>query len=277
MKNVKIMLTAIAATGVIGFLPAGAAAAGMWKTMVMFNDGSTENVLYVGGSSSSTEGYDPLEEGNAYFSGPMSAYFYQPAWGRSKAPGGSDYYMSDIRSLSFPQTFTLNVKDVLLNKNISVKWNTDGAKEFLKCEGLELTFADVSTGAAVKIAGDTSYTYTNSSTEPRVFTVTANKTANPAKPAAPQNLTSNPGEGQVVLHWASDTSVSGFKLYRDGALISGGTLLVDDDGDGKVAFVDKSAPKGKGKKGESVASVYSVVAVGQSGCEGARASVEVTR
>lgn len=277
MKKIKIMFTAIAATGVIGLLPAGAAAAAMWKTMVMFNDGSTENVLYVGGSSASTEGYDPLEEGNAYFSGPMSAYFHQQAWGRSKVPGGSDYYMSDIRSLTFPQTFTLNVKDVLLNKNISVKWNTDGAREFLKCEGLELTFADVATGASVKIAGDTSYTYTNSSTEPRVFTVTANKSAVPAKPAAPQNLTSNPGEGQVVLHWASDTSASVYKVYRDGVLISGGTLLVDDDGDGKVVFVDKSAPRGKGKKGESLMSVYSVIAVGQNGCEGAGASVEVTR
>lgn len=248
----------------------------IWKVPIIFNDGVMENVLYVGGSSAGTEGYDPIEEGDAYPGGSMFAYFYHPEWGRSSVPGGTDYYMSDIRSLNLPQTWTFNVKDTLIDRDVAVKWNVDGAKEFMRCEGLELVFTDVATGASVKIAGDTFYTYYNSSTNPAAFTVTASGGDAAALPA-PQNLESKPGKGQVALRWDSDIAVAGYRVYRDGMLVSGRTLLTDGDGDGKVEFVDTSAPKGSGKKGESLASIYSVVSVGQNGCEGAPATVEVVR
>lgn len=277
MKNMKTLLAAMAALAVIvPVLPAEATGSlvRIWKVPIIFNDGVTENVLYVGGSSAGTEGYDPLEDGDAYPGAGMSAYFHHPEWGRSGVPGGTDYYMSDIRSLNLPQTWTLNVKDTLIDRNVAVVWNVDGAKEFMRCQGLELVFTDVATGASVKIAGDTSYAYYNSSANPTVFTVTASGTA--ALPA-PQNLASKPGKGQVVLRWDSDTSVAGYRVYKDGTLISGQTLLVDGDGDGKVEFADESAPKGRDKKGESLASIYSVVSVGQNGCESAPAAIEVTR
>jgi len=277
MKNIKTLLAAIAALAVIAqVLPAEAtdSLVRIWKAPIIFNDGVTENVLYVGGSSAGTEGYDPLEDGDAYPGGGMSAYFYHPEWGRSGVPGGTDYYMSDIRSLNLPQTWTLNVKDTLIDRDVAVRWNVDGAKEFMRCEGLELVFTDVATGVSVKIAGDTSYAYYNSSTDPMAFTVTA---SGGSTLPAPQNLTSKPGKGQVVLRWDGDIAVAGYRVYRDGTLASGQTLLIDGDGDGKVEFIDESAPKGRDKKGESLASIYSVVSVGQNGCESAPAAIEVTR
>ena len=77
------------------------------------------------------------------------------------------------------------------------------------------------------------------------------------------------------MRWDSDTTVAGYRVYKDGTLVSGQMLLTDDDGDGKVEFIDESAPKGRDKKGESLALIYSVVSVGQNGCEGAPAAIEV--
>src|SRR3990170_7055908 len=116
MKSMKTLLAAIVALAVIAqVLPAEAtdSLVRILKVPIIFNDGVTENVLYVGGSSAGTEGYDPLEEGDAYPGESMSAYFYHPEWGRSSVAGGTDYYMSDIRPLNLPQTWTLNVKDTL--------------------------------------------------------------------------------------------------------------------------------------------------------------------
>ena len=277
MKNMKTLLAAMAALAIIVPVPPAEAAGSLvriWKAPIIFNDGVMESVLYVGGSSAGTEGYDPLEEGDAYPGESMSAYFYHPEWGRGSIAGGTDYYMSDIRSLNLPQTWTLNVKDTLIDRDVAVKWNVDGAKEFMRCEGLELVFTDVATGASVKIAGDTSYVYYNSSINPMAFTVTASGGDAAALPA-PQNLASKPGKGQVALRWDSDTTVVGYRVYKDGTLVSGQTLLTDGDGDGKVEFIDESAPKGRDKKGESLALIYSVVSVGQNGCEGAPAAIEV--
>jgi hypothetical protein len=100
----------------------------IWKVPVKFKDGTNENVLYIGGSVGSTDGYDPLEEMDAYFGGDMTSYFYHPEWGRS-----TDYYMADIRSINYPQEWTLYIQDNLTG-DVDVTWNLYHARQAMVCQ-----------------------------------------------------------------------------------------------------------------------------------------------
>lgn len=283
MRKNKVSIALMAAyvfMALAALSPGRAEAVDIWKAYISFNNALTGegNGVYVGGSSNSTDGYDPLEDGYAWGGGSMSTYLYHQEWGRSSVPGGSDYYFNDIRSLNFPQEWKIYQKYAVTGVDVVVKWNLGGMKDFMRCNGVVgLILTDTATGRRLEMTEGAHYTYYNASAGLGVFSVTASRTTTVAPLPVPQNLVSNSGEGQVVLRWDGDTTVAGYRVYRDGTLVSGDMLLVDDDGNGKVAFVDKSAPKGEGKKGESLLSAYSVVSVGQNGCESAPASVEVTR
>lgn len=279
MRNIRHVMVATTVFAVFALAGnAQSASEEIWKVPVKFKDGTNENVLYIGGSVGSTDGYDPLEEMDAYFGGNMTSYFYHPEWGRS-----TDYYMADIRSINYPQEWTLYVQDNLTG-DVDVTWNLYHARQAMVCRGLELIFIDPATGQSLQMTDGASYTYYNdaSTSTTMSFTITAMQTAPVEKLPGPENLGTNPGHGTVNLHWDDGVQGAvGYQVYRgvEGSatqsLISGDNPVIDDDGDGEVIFRDKSFTKGK--KGESSVYIYAVAGVDNNGCTGERATVNVTR
>lgn len=277
MRRIKFVNIFAALIFIIG---AKAAQAEIWKAPVWFDDGAEQGRVFVGASSTCTDKYDPLEEMDAYFAGNMKTYFYHPEWGRSKAPGGTDYYWSDIRSATYPQTWTIYISDNRSGRNVNITWDITQAKTAIICENIRLELTDPSTGQVVAMTDGASYTYTNTSTAAKTFTVAAMQSAPAVKLDAPANLSSNPGQGAVVLHWNNAHDVAGYRVYRAEAggafnLISGDKLVVDDNNDDIVEFLDKSLVKGK--KNKQTTYTYAVIAVDERGCAGNQAVVNVER
>jgi hypothetical protein len=239
-----------------------------WEAVIFHDDGSEQAKLKIGASGRATDGYDGIYEVDAYTSGSLRPYFYHPEWGRGGISGGTDYYWSDIRSESLPQTWDYYVQDSSTGRNVTLTWDLSHL-EPQGCSVVELALTDTANGQTVVLTEAQEYVYYNSTTSPHSFRVVATEGAGP-KMAAPSGLRSNPGGGQIVLHWDADAGVSGYRVYRDGVLLNADTLVTDDDGDGTAAFGDSSA-------GGPSTYTYTVTSVSELGCESEEATIEVTR
>ena len=248
-----------------------------WEVPLKVNDGTATNKLSIGASDKATDGYDAIYEvdeylGNEPQSRLLRTYFYHPEWGKSVTN-----YWSDIRSENLPQTWNLTVQAYRTNRNVTLNWNlahleNDG------CSTIDLTLVDTQGGNSVDMTGGgaNSYEYYNGSTAPHHFTITASGGVGTSG-EAPIGLRSSPGGGQIVLHWDDDAEADGFRVYRDGTLVSGPSLVTDIDADGTVAYVDKTAVKSSGKEAGPATYVYTVTSVAEGGCESEAAAVEVAR
>nr|MDT0657154.1 Ig-like domain-containing protein [Micromonospora sp. DSM 115978] len=80
-------------------------------------------------------------------------------------------------------------------------------------------------------------------------------------PAAPTGPTATPGDSQVVLAWTAGTApdLAGYRVYRDGTLISGSALVIPN------GYADTTATNGTGYG-------YAVSAVDANGNESARSA-----
>ena len=249
-----------------------------WEVVFKATDGTERTKLSIGASERATDGYDAVYEVDEYRAGSFRAYFYHPEWGRGSIADGTDYYWSDIRSENLPQTWDLTVQANRTGRNVTLNWNlahleNDG------CSTIDLTLVDTQGGNSVDMTGGgaNSYEYYNGSTAPRLFTITASGGVGTSG-EAPIGLRSSPGGGQIVLHWDDDDAeADGFRVYRDGTLVSGPSLVTDIDADGTVAYVDKTAVKSSGKEAGPATYVYTVTSVAEGGCESEAAAVEVAR
>lgn len=289
----RILSSMIVLGLVLGYTPAEAdwRDAYKWEVFLWETDGVDKTKLRIGTSDKATDGYDAIYEEYAYLAGYMRAYFYHPEWGR-RFYGGSDYYTGDIRATSLPQSWNFYILASRTGRDVTISWNlrhleADG------CTDIELSLTDLANGQTVVMTEttedlngrvslvNTDYSYYNGSRAPHAFTVTATEVA--AQTAdAPAGLRANPGAGRIVLHWDADTTVLGYRVYRaeDGGALelqTGEELLTDDDGDGTVAYVDKSATRVKGNRGGSATYTYAVTAVAEGGCESKEATIDVSR
>ncbi len=247
-----------------------------WEASIFVSDGveSPSPKLKVGASEDATEGYDRAYEKDARFGGAIRTYFHRPEWGRG-AIGDTDYYWYDIRSTELPQAWTFKVEANRIG-DITLDWNTDHVVSD-GCSSIELVLTDNTTGQSVVMTdpANSSFVYYSSSVSPRSFSVNASASA-VSDGLAPTGFRANPGAGQLILHWDFDSTVAGYKVYRDGVLVSGDALIVDADGDGTGVFVDKNTAKGRAT---AVSHSYSIssVAKGDAGCESDQSSVQVSR
>ena len=264
-----------------------------WEAFLVISDGVDKTKLRIGASDKATNGYDKGYDEFAYFGGYIRAYFMHSEWGQ-RTQKGSDYYVADIRSNTFPQTWDFTLLASRTGRDANISWDLRHV-EAEGCNTIELALTDLATGTTTVMtdtvtdeSGRTSlvnkdYSYYNASRSNHAFRVTA--TEIPAATGdAPSGLRSNAGSGAVVLHWDAPTDplVAGYKLYRSDnggglVLISGDALLTDEDGDALIAYNDKTAHKSRGKKGASNSFVYAVTSVNAEGCESADSSITVTR
>lgn len=253
----------------------GVAADDIWKVPVTVGDSSMSNVVYLGGAIRSTDGYDPLEDAEAYFSGNLTTYISHPDWGRS----GS--FMNDIRSLNLPQTWSITVEERTVNTNVTVQWDLSEPNAYGRCNGnISFTLTDGSTGISVDMGSTTTYQYYSTSAAPRVLTVTAARIGSVTpKLSAPAELNVNPGEGVVNLKWSPVVGAVGYRIYREsngiGVLVSGDTLVTQKVGSDTVTYLDKTLSRGK--KNVAVDYTYSIVPVDANGCTGSYKTVSATR
>ncbi|MHC4278482.1 MAG: hypothetical protein ACYSTI_14370 [Planctomycetota bacterium] len=241
-----------------------------WEVVIWQYDGVEKAKLKIGTAPTATELYDPIYEVDAYFAGSLKSYFYHPEWGRSAKAGATDYFWSDIRSESLPQTWDFEVVADRIG-DVTLSWDLSHL-EAPGCSSIELTLIDNKTGQAVSFTDTPSYVYYNDLNSPHSFTVTAAEVPG-SDIDAPTGLMSNPGGGHVTLRWTDDARAAGFRVYRDAGLISGDTLVTDVDGDGRVVFSDKDVKKGK----VEITYTYAVTAVTPDGCESETAEIEVSR
>lgn len=258
-----------------------------WEVFVWQTDGIDKTKLRVGASDKATDGYDPIYEEFGYLAGYIRAYFYHPEWAMS-TQGGSDYYVGDIRSAGFPQTWDFEVLASRTDRDVTVSWNLRHL-ESETCKDIELSLTDIVNGQTVVMTEavedaygkreyvNTSYAFYNTSATPHLFTIVAREVAS-FTGEAPVGLRANPGGGRIVLLWDGDTGVEGYRVYRgedggEGELVSGEDLLTDVDGDGNVTFVDMTVTRGT----VPVTYAYEVRAVNAEGCESEPAIVDVVR
>jgi len=248
-----------------------------WESIIWQDDGTEKGKLKIGTSKDATNGYDPIYEKDAFFAGNLRSYFYHPEWGRSSIPGATDYYWDDIRSANLPQTWDFSVEGYRTDRNITLTWDISHLAGDA-CSSIELSMTDMVSGQTVVMTDGTnaSYSYFNASSSAYPFRVTAKEV--PIAIAAPANLRANQGSGEVVLHWSAEAAMAGYKVYRSAsggafALVSGDSLVTDNNGDGIINFVDKTADK----KSAPTTYTYAVTAINPTGCESSQATVEVIR
>lgn len=248
-----------------------------WKVFINATDGQEKANIAIGGYSSAVDGYDALYEVDAFFAGNLRSYFYHPEWGRSSIAGATDYFWTDIRSTILPQTWDFSVEGYRTDRNITLTWDISHLAGDA-CSSIELSMTDVASGQTVVMtdSANASYSYFNASSSGHPFRVTAKEA--PIVIDAPAGLRANQGSGEVVLHWNADAAMTGYKVYRSASsgafvLVSGESLVTDNNGDGTINFVDKTADK----KSVPTTYTYAVTAINQAGCEGSQATVEVIR
>lgn len=243
----------------------------MWKVPVVFTDGKAEGVVYIGASTDTTDGFDILEEMEAK-SDPAAvfdAYISHPEWNRSAVN-----YMSDIRSLSTPQSWTISVGSSSVGQTLDVNWDLSNAAQYLLCNGLDLTLTD-DTDASTDMESSASASYYNFSDAARDFTVSlAADGAGYATLAAPE--VDIRFRRIVLLRWPSvEGSVDYVVLRRiDGGAqedVSGkGQLRVKRNGN--AAFLDRESRRIK-----DATIVYTIYAVDTNNCESEHATITIKR
>jgi hypothetical protein len=262
----------------------------LWMAYIDQDDGMQRVQLRIGASERAYDGYDAMYDIDAYFSGQIRSYFYHPEWGRSSIPGGTDYYVGDIRSTYLPQTWDFDVMAYNTGRNVTLTWNLSRLRNIGACSAVELALTDMLNGQTVVLTEayeddygnksyiNTSYVYYNSSSAPHGFRIVATEVPVPSGDA-PDGLRGSTGGGRIVLVWNSAPEALGYRVYRSEngsglALISGEALVTDVDGDGEAKFTDKTASKGKTGP---MSYTYEVTAVGSDGCESRPVVIDVAR
>lgn len=293
MKRMILSIVAIAV--LLGVAPAAEAAWRdyfNWEVYVWMDDGQEKGKLRIGTSELATDGYDSKFESDAFPAGYVRPYFYHPEWNRSSQPGGTNYFYSDIRSSALPQTWIMSVQAYRTGRDVTLSWDLKHL-ESAACKDISIALTDDANGQTViitemdadehgnKFQVNPSYSYYNASNAVHTFTVVASE-IDAAVGDAPANLDVKSERGPVVLQWDADSSIDGYRIYRDGNVVSGEALLTDDDADGKITYVDKGVLQKikadrRSATTRSTSYEYSVVSVSSEGCEGEASTVGVTR
>lgn len=133
-----------------------------WRVDVTMSVSDDSQRLTLGAANDATDGFENAYETRAVLAGYLTAYFYHPEWGVD-----TDYFRSDIRDTALPEEWTSYVSSQHVNRDITMSWAIDAP------ETLELRLVDEELGTAVDMRTQSSYTYLNTSTAPRKFTIGA--------------------------------------------------------------------------------------------------------
>lgn len=294
MKKTFITLFAvIIATSMISVTKVEGANTGVydWKATIWISDGTENNKLDVGASDKATDGYDPIFEKDAYTAGYVRPYFYHPEWNRSSMTGGTDYYWSDVRSSTLPQSFSFKVEAYRTSVDVELTWDLKKLNSNV-CASKNLLLIDNSTGASTNLNDLTSYTYFSTSTSPRTFTLNVSEDITDVANAS--NLSAVSAGSNVIVSWDSSGS-NGYVITKsvDGssAVSLSDALITDEDSDGKITYIDSdfdsiSTPtksrRGRGNSastssGSTSTVTYTITAVDSNSCTSSESTVEVIR
>lgn len=164
--NIKLILISIVFI-IMTALPAIAAGryGSTWETTILISYGNDTSLLTLGGDKTATDGFENRWETRALLAGNIKAYFYHPEWGKE-----TPYFWSDIRDLSLPKEWVLYISSTLANQELVIRWDISSVPQ----EITSLYLVDETTSAIIDMKMQAAYTYINTSSSPRVFTVKVN-------------------------------------------------------------------------------------------------------
>lgn len=123
-----------------------------WEANIVVTVQNAENKLSFGQKADATDGIDGRYDVPAMLSGDIEAYFL--------CEGESLW--RDIRGNSMRNIWDMRIESPLTEKTIVLRWKPD-----ILPEGVEINLIDASSGKAIDLKAETSYSYTN--TGPRDF------------------------------------------------------------------------------------------------------------
>lgn len=136
-----------------------------WETTISVSYGNDTSLLTLGGDKTATDGFENRWETRALLAGNIKAYFYHPEWGKE-----TPYFWSDIRDLSLPKEWVFYISSTLANQELVMRWDISSVPQ----EITSLYLVDEVTAAIIDMKTQVAYTYINTSSSLRAFTVKVN-------------------------------------------------------------------------------------------------------
>lgn len=133
-----------------------------WETTISISYGNDTSLLTIGGDRTATDWFDNRWETRAMLAGSIQAYFYHPEWGKE-----TPYFWSDIRDLRLPKEWSFYVYSTVSNQLLEMRW--DGYSNIP--DTVQLYLIDDTASVTIDMKAQSTYTYTNISSSPRIFRV----------------------------------------------------------------------------------------------------------
>lgn len=153
----------------------------LWKASIMVSYGNSNNRLTLGADQTATDSFENRWEVGALLGGYIKAYFDHPEWGNAR------YYWQDIRDVYLPKEWVFYVESGYVNSNISLEWIMSNVPDTVK-----LYLVDTVLNMTIDMKTQSSYTYTNTSADAKIFTVRADGYIDGIKPPPPPSDTTQP-------------------------------------------------------------------------------------
>lgn len=159
----KYLLLAAIAPLIVLVAGTQAAAGLVWRADITASVLADSNTLILGQAKDATDGFENAYESRAILSGYLMAYFYYPEWGVDTA-----YFWSDIKRETLPKQWQFYVASQYTNRDITLRWSLGDVPETLN-----LYLVDETSGDIIDMKSASAYSYFNTSTAERRFTVEA--------------------------------------------------------------------------------------------------------